>query len=309
MKENEKTGVIPLFFSVDDKYIPYLAVAIRSIICNLADSAECNIHLLTTGVSEENRRMILAMSTPRVNISFCDVGMLCGRLGPHLQLRDYYSASTYYRLFIPELFPQYERGIYLDCDIVVTADISELYNSEIGECLVGAVTDEVVTDIETFRRYSECVIELEPEKYFNAGVLIMNLRKMRETHFLEEFSALLCKRRFPVAQDQDYLNILCRDKVLYLSGEWNKTPFPYSPEKTPKLIHFKLNFRPWRYDGIRFESEFWKYAKKTEYIEILRAEKENYTDAERERDRLQGEGLLALAEKETENAQRKAGIQ
>lgn len=292
---------IPIFFSVDDTYIPYLSVAIQSVIENGSAEFIYDLYILTTGISIENCKLILGMETENTHISFVCVREHENCIGS-LSLRDYYSAATYYRLLIPEIFPDIERGIYLDCDVVVTSDVSEIYFSDLGEAIIGAVTDEVVTGNEIFSRYVRTVLPVEPHEYFNAGVLVMNLKKMRDDDFLSSFFALREKRSFPVAQDQDYLNVLCHDDVCFLPGSWNKTPFSRSEGDLPKLIHFKLNLRPWRYDGVPYGEVFWEYANNTPFSGILRKEKENYTESDRQRDAKQGEGLIQLAEYETKKA-------
>lgn len=292
-------NIIPLFFSVDDLYAPYLAVAIQSIKENASNDNQYHIHILVAAISEENKRRLSAMQDARIVIEFVDVRQQVLAMKEKLHLRDYYTLATYYRFFISEMFPQYTRGIYLDCDIVVTGDIAELYQVDTGDCILGAVTDEVVTHNEIFSRYTKTVVGVEAERYFNAGVLVMNLEKMRRLDLIGAFSRLLNLRQFPVAQDQDYLNILCFGDVHYIENTWNKTPFPDSPACTPKLIHFKLNFRPWRYTDVRFEEHFWRYAQHTAYAAELFRQRETYSAAEKERDAAQAAGLLALAKQET----------
>lgn len=306
MRLHEKER-ISIFFSVDDAYVPYLTVAIRSLTDNASDEFGYDIYILTQGVSEDNRELVLGLSSENTNIEFVRIGGDAGRVCKGLSLRDYYSAATYFRMLIPELFPTLKRGIYLDCDVVVTGDISELYLADMGDALIGAVPDEVVTGNEIFSRYVKTVICVEPGEYFNAGVLVMNLERMREVGFASQFDKLRSKRTFPVAQDQDYLNVLCHGKVKFIDTEWNKTPFCQVPDHPPKLIHFKLDLRPWHYDGVPYGEEFWKYADKTPFAEFLHNEKETYTDAKREADKRQGEGLLALAEAETEKAKIEKG--
>ena len=291
--------IIPLFFSVDDGYAPYLAVAIQSIKENASKDYRYNIYILVAAISEENKRRLSAMQDAHIVIEFVDVRQQVLAMKEKLHLRDYYTLATYYRFFISEMFPQYTRGIYLDCDIVVTGDIAELYRVDMGDCMLAAVTDEIVTTNAVFSRYTKTVVGVEAQQYFNAGVLVMNLEKMRRLDLIGAFSRMLNYRQFPVAQDQDYLNVLCFGDVRYIPNVWNKTPFPDSPDPAPKLIHFKLNFRPWRYTGVRFEEHFWQYAQHTAYADELLRQRESYSAAEKERDAAQAAGLLALAERET----------
>lgn len=296
MKLKFEKRVVPLFFAVDDRYIPYLAVALRSIMDNASDKYFYKAYVLVDEVSDDSRKEIVNMCEDNFSAEFVCVKDRLRKLGHRLHLRDYYTKATYYRFFIPEMFPGYDKGIYLDCDIAVTGDIAALYETKLGRNLVGAITDEVVTDIPVFADYSEKFLGIERDKYFNAGILVMNLREMRRIRIEERLGELMNMHTFTVAQDQDYLNVICYDRVKYLDRGWNKTPFPYSDKSSiPYIAHYKMDFKPWHYDGVVYEEVFWKYAEKTAYYDVLVSEKENYSDERKALDREQGENLKKLA--------------
>ena len=299
MKQTVKTTV-PVFFAVDDNYVPQLAVALRSLIANRSEKYNYEIYVLIEALSDASRNAILAMQENNVRISFVDVAKQLYSICSDLHVRDYYTNTTYYRFFIPELFPQYEKGIYLDCDIVITCDIAKMYQKQLGNKLAGVITDEVISDIDVFAHYSEIVLGISRYDYFNAGIMLMNLGRMREEHLRECFVDLLSKKTYTVAQDQDYLNVLCHNKVRHLSLMWNKTPMPDSNvARTPKIVHYKINFKPWRYDNIPYGELFWQYARMTPYFEYFQNTKNNYSDEEKARDEKQYLALEAQARYET----------
>jgi lipopolysaccharide biosynthesis glycosyltransferase len=161
---------------------------------------------------------------------------------------------------------------------------------------VAAVPDEIITDINVFGQYSEKVLRIPRNEYFNAGILTMNLAEMRRVKIEEQFASLLSQRTYRVAQDQDYLNVICYRKSTLLSKKWNKTPMPYSNRRRiPKIAHYKINFKPWRYDGVVYGELFWKYAEGTVYYDTLLRAKNAYTEQEKARDARQYEVLVALA--------------
>ncbi len=265
---------IPIFFSCDDNYIPFLSVAIRSMIDNACKKYDYAIYILNAGIKEENRSRITAMfakSAKNVRIEFTDVTDEAKTLGEVLHLRDYYTASIYFRLFIPKLFPNYKKAIYLDSDIVVTGDISELYFTELGGNLVGAVSDDVIASRDTFIDYAERGCGIDHGEYFNSGVLLMNLEKMRTEGLGERFIYLMNKYHFEtVCPDQDYLNVLCRGRVLRLDRGWNKMSIDRNYDGEPMLIHYNMFNKPWQYDGVAYGEYFWYYAERSDfYGEIL----------------------------------------
>ena len=301
MKNTQQRKTVPIFFAVDDNYAPYLAVALESLKDNASDKYFYDINVLIEKISDRNRNVIEGMQEENIRITFCDVTEKVRSLCERLHLRDYYTRATYYRFFIPNMFPQYDKGLYLDCDIAITRDVADMYNTSLGNNLVGAISDEVITDIEIFGNYSEAVLGVPRNKYFNAGILVMNLHEMRKMRIEEVFASLLSVKTYSVAQDQDYLNVICYVKVKMLNILWNKTPMPYSdPNKIPYIAHYKINFKPWKYDGILYGDLFWKYAKRTPFYAELLAAKNNYTDGEKKRDDDQYNALEALAKKETE---------
>lgn len=287
---------IPICFACDDNYAPYLAVAIRSIKDNACNDFNYYIHILNSGITEDNKAAILRMADENFMIDFVDVSRKMKRLCAKLHLRDYYSASIYYRIFIPQLFPQYNKAIYLDSDIVVTADISKLFFTDISDSLLGVVADQVVAAIPEFVRYVDVVCNVKADKYFNSGVLLMNLEKMREATIEERFVEIFNEHNFPtVAPDQDYLNVLCRDRVFYLDKGWNKMSVDTDYDGVPPIIHYNMFNKPWQYDGIPYADEFWKYAARTEFYTVLLSGKNNFTEADKEKHRSGGAALIASA--------------
>lgn len=285
--------IIPIFFSSDDNYIPFLSVAINSLISNASKEYNYEIIILNSGLSSENIQKISKYSKENVNIKFEDVRPKIKDIIKDLEfrLRDYYSISIFYRLFIPSLFKKYKKAIYLDADIVLVDDISKLYNEDIDNFLVAGVPDEVVNNNVYFREYSVKSLDLEPGNYFNSGVLLMNLEKFREEKIEEKFLHILSKYNFDViAPDQDYLNFLCKGKVKYIDRGWDRMPNPDKNfnDEDLHLIHFNMFQKPWNYDNVLYEDHFWKYANQTEFCNEINAMKAKYTVEDINKDK-QGE--------------------
>lgn len=291
--------IIPIFFAADENYMPYLAVALHSLKENASKQYFYQIYVLHANMNceSENVRKLCRYADEDLKISFVDVSGKMEEVKHSLHLRDYYTGATYYRIFIADMFPQYEKALYLDSDIAVLGDISELYNAELGDNLVGAIPDGAVASVAQFRTYTKEVLGIEAENYFNAGVLLMNLKAFREYGFYEKFCSLLEKYKFHVAQDQDYLNVICKDKVRYLGAEWNKMPIE-NDEQTPKLIHYNLTMKPWHYENVLYKEYFWQYARKTEFYQCILNALLAYTQEKKDADAASEKALIELCEKE-----------
>ena len=298
MKENLNT--IPIFFTVDDKYVPFLAVALQSLIENSSEKNYYLIKILYTSITEENQEKIKKYEKENVNIEFVDLNYYINKIKNKLYTRDYYSVTTYFRLFIPNLYPQYNKALYLDCYIVLLADVAELYNIDMGDNLVAAAPDDVIQKIEVFQEYAEKVVGVaDYRNYFNAGVLLMNLDELRKFDFQEKFLYSLEKIKFAVAQDQDYLNRLCKGRVKIISNVWDKMPISNDTDANDlKLIHYNLAFKPWHFEDILYKEYFWEYAKKTEFFDEIIKIRDNYTEEDRFNDKEGDKKLRELAQKE-----------
>lgn len=295
--------VIPIFFAVDDGYIPFLAVALQSLIENSSKNYYYSIKILYTNIKEENKKKISKYKKENVNIEFVDLNYYIEKVKHKLYTRDYYTKTTYFRLFIPNLYPQYNKAIYLDSDIVVLGDIAELYNVEMEDNLVAAAPDDVIQTTKVFQEYVEKVVGVaDYRNYFNAGILLMNLDEFRKFNFQEKFLYLLETIKFTVAQDQDYLNRLCKGKVKIIDKAWDRMPIATDDmkEENIKLIHYNLAYKPWHFENVLYKEHFWKYAQKTEFYKQIDEIRKNYTEEERFKDMEQYKKLQDLAQKESD---------
>ncbi len=304
--------IIPIFFAADEKYLPYLAVCLTSVKANASRAYDYHIYVLHAGMDEEAQKTLATYDDEQFTVRFVDISADLSVLAEKLCMRHYYTKATYYRIFIAGLFPQYDKALYLDSDVVVRGDISELYETDIDGYMVGAIVDGAVSEIKPLQGFTGLSLGVPHEQYFNAGVLVMNLKKFREIGFYEKFATLLGQYAFVVAQDQDYLNVLCKNQVKYIPSEWNAMPTGNHKAATPpKLIHYNLTAKPWHYDNILYQEVFWEYAKQTAYYDDLLAELHGYTDEDKANDKACEEGLIALAISEESNENnyiRKYGI-
>lgn len=299
----ENKNVIPIFFAIDDGYIPFLAVSLQSLIENSKKENFYLIKILYTNISEENQRKIQKFEQENVSIEFVDLNYYIEKIKDKLYTRDYYSKTTYFRLFIPNLYPQYTKALYLDSDVVVLEDVADLYNTNMENDLVAAAPDDVIQTIKVFQEYAEKVVGVANYRnYFNAGVLLMNLDELRKFNFQEKFIYSLDKIKFSVAQDQDYLNRLCKGRVKIVDPNWNRMPIAREKENQGdiKLIHYNLAYKPWHFEDILYKDYFWNYAKKTEFFDTIQKIKDNYSDEERFEDMEKDKALRMLAQKEAD---------
>ena len=280
--------MIPLFFTIDDNYAPFLAVALNSAIKNADKNRNYKAIVLHQGLNEENVKKLKALETDNFKIEITSIeanlNMLDDRMSNRLRC-DYFTLTIYFRLFIPHLFPQFDKGIYIDSDVVVTDDLGKLFDIDLKDNYIGACNDLSIKDVPPLVQYTENAVGVKKEEYINSGVLLMNLKKMRENDLEGHFLRLLDKYHFDtIAPDQDYLNAICNGKILYLEEYWDVMPNDKStPLDKTGIIHYNLFSKPWCYDNIQYGEIFWDYAKDSGFLEYLENFKKNYNKQEEDK--------------------------
>lgn len=274
---------IPIFFSIDDSYAPFLSVALKSAIDNSKSENNYRAIIMYESLSQDNRERLGSLATNNFKIDFVEMNEGLETITDRLSNRirsEYFTLTIYFRLFIASMFPEYDKAIYIDSDIVLEEDIAELFSIDIGDNFIGACRDASIDGIEPFQSYVEQVVGVDRNDYVNSGVLLMNLKKLRDADFDKHFLSLLNTYHFDsVAPDQDYLNAICKGSIYYLSPKWNTMPNEQKPKiEGAKLIHYNLFSKPWCYDGLQYGERFWHYAENSGYINEIREFKNNFTE-------------------------------
>nr|BAF56889.1 putative LPS biosynthesis protein [Pediococcus inopinatus]BAF56894.1 putative LPS biosynthesis protein [Loigolactobacillus backii] len=289
---------VPIFYAVDDNYAPYLAVSLASLVAHTSPDRHYQVIVLCDDLNTDNQGRLKAFETDNLKIQFVSIN---DRLKQEItdknnKLRsDYFTFTIYFRLFIAELFPKLDKALYLDADTVVLKDVGELFDTQLGDNLVGAVPDPFVGHTPETIDYVEQAVGIDSQKYVCSGVLLMNLAEMRRLKFAEHFLQLLNKYHFKcLAPDQDYMNAIARNRIYYLNPSWHiqiTTP----QDVDPWLIHYNLFAKPWRYDDAPRQSYFWTYAKQTDYETMLKQQLADMNPKEVARDQKNQSDLIQLA--------------
>ncbi len=280
---------IPVFFTIDNSYAPFLAVAINSAVKNCSENRNYRAIVLYQDLTDENYKKLKALETDNFKIMLtemkADFDALDDRMSNRLRC-DYFTLTIYFRLFIPAMFPQYDRGIYIDSDVVITDDIAKLFDTDIGDSYIGACNDLSIADIKELVKYTTDAVGVKKEEYINSGVLLMNLKALRENDLEGHFLNLLNTYHFDsIAPDQDYLNAMLNGKIHYLCERWDAMPNPVRERLSDTgIIHYNLFSKPWCYDGVQYADEFWKYAADSGFIEEIKAYKDSYDEEHKKAD-------------------------
>lgn len=227
----------------DDNYVPGVLVLIASAALH---NPAARFAVLDMGISQQNRGRIDALSA-RIGRTITRIE-ITGDVFSHLLVaRKHLTRSTYLRLLIPDLFPEEQRVLYMDCDMVVMDDLSDLDRVDLGNALVAAVPCP-----------SPDLVEVEATghidgSYVNAGLLVMNLPVWRAEHVASTCLALLSDPAKPLlSEDQSAINILGKGRILLLDRRFNIYSDPAGYDRIedfpahPAVLHYVVNNKPWK---------------------------------------------------------------
>jgi lipopolysaccharide biosynthesis glycosyltransferase len=172
----------------------------------------------------------------------------------------YFPRAVWFRVLLPELLPDLDRVLYLDADLIATDSLLPLWETPLGDHLLGAVTNPFYPFMAP---YVAPALGIDaPEDYFNSGVLLFNLARMREEGTARKLVDYALGHPHLHYPDQDALNVVCRDRWLHLHPRWNlqstfvtlaegDLPLPAQPVREarahPALVHFIGPYKPWTY--------------------------------------------------------------
>lgn len=304
---------IPIVFSADNNYTPMMGVAIYSLIKNVSDEYNYDILIFNKDISQENKEKILGMIDGEKNISirFIDFSEIVKDL--KLPTFKNYTIEIYFRLFMPYILEKYDKALYLDSDLVLTGDVAKLWNEDLKGKTLGAVIDigmvlHYYTKGKKYikKEYFENTLKkVNPDKYFNSGVLIIDLKQMKEKYDLENDILKIIEQEELHYPDQDALNILFCDDTQYISFRYNCVPENCGnrnienickdvPEelanayvesrKDPIIVHYALIEKPWIYScklDYELYKYFWIYAAESPYaydVISIKKKKANFAE-------------------------------
>ena len=260
--------IIPIFYSTDDNYVPWLCASLSSLVEHTSKKNNYHIHILNNGLSETSIKNLSNYQRENIKIEFVNLSEKIKPFEESLKEVYYFNMQVYFRIFIASMFPQFDKVLYIDCDTIILNDIAGLYNINLEGNILGATMDQIVAVTKPFHEYVLHAVGVHYKNYFNSGVLVIDAEKFRSEKIEEKFIHLITTYNFEVvAPDQDYLNFLCRGRVKYFDKSWNKMPLNDGSNDKANLIHYNFFRKPWKDSCVKYRKYFWHYCKKTPYYD------------------------------------------
>lgn len=220
-------GLIVVMVS-DDNYSFLLGNALYSLFDTNSEFASITVYIIDDNISDSNKRKMKKLAKDyKRTIEFLSTP----QMPSEIVVKGTLNISTYYRLVVCSLLPEkVKKVLYLDCDILVRSSLMELWNTDISSAYFAGVQD-------TTGKNSRISVELSCEDdYVNAGVLLMNIEKMRKDGMEKKFFEYLMHKNYRVEfNDQGILNHCCNFGIKLVNPKYNFM-IPYDRYDRKKLI-------------------------------------------------------------------------
>ncbi len=295
-----KSEPIVLVCAADDRYAMPLAVTARSALANLKGKRKMLLFIIDGNIKNYNKEKIIkSLKSENCEVKFIPKPDFLLKMAEfqHYGKDRIFSASgaALYRLMIAELLPrEFDKAIYLDSDLVVRGNLEELWETDLAENYVLAVQDMLIQYVSSpsgLLNYKELGISPDA-KYFNSGVLVINLKKWRDDKItIKAIDYLKHNREYVRWHDQDVLNALLASQWGELDPQWNfmvgiyeyslnlwkENIYPGHNEnvlndiqnlynnlvRNPYIIHFTSGRKPWNSRHTLLKEYFFEYADMT----------------------------------------------
>lgn len=260
METNSRISVV---VACDNHYVILMAALLKSIEMNHLTDNIVDIYIVDDHISKTNKSKLTgSLVLKKINLIWLKMSEIIPE-GVKLPLvNNSYPLNTYIRLLIPYFMPEeIKKVIFLDVDMIMLDDISNLWNIETGDKVIGAVNDNAgdheKTIAEGIENYKE--LGLDPnQKYFNAGLQLINTKKWLEQDITQKtFDAINNNKKYAGLGDQYGLNISLCGNWHEIDRMWNC--FSVCTDPKPKLIHYFHRKPIYKTYAYNYREEFFHY--------------------------------------------------
>ncbi|OJU52170.1 MAG: stress protein [Bacteroidales bacterium 45-6] len=229
--DNYRNSNIPLVIAFTPNYFIPAATCLLSILKHSDKSDKFDvIVLLSKDLPQVMKDKLHRFGGERMSFTYLN---LEGRLAD-IYVDEKYTVAASYRLLLPDLLPEYDKVLYIDCDVIVRNNLAELYRSvELRDNYMAGVFEATLD----FQIPHLEAIGCKPGEYINSGFLIMNLTKLRQDNMASKFIEA-SKAEYLEFPDQDVINQLCKGKILGLPPYCNSIRTFFLPQYKSSFLKF-----------------------------------------------------------------------
>lgn len=256
-----------IFLAANNAYAEQLCICLVSILNN-NKTENIHFHILSSDFSEESKKVVQKIRKKYKNwdISYHvpDEKLFCD-----LKLNiEYITKETYFRYIIADLMPYLDKCLYLDADLIVNGSLANLWKTPLENCYCAGVKDLFIER----SGYKNNIHFADNDLYVNAGVLLLNLTKIRQDGMVQKLFENTVKLAGKISyQDQDIINITFKDNIKEIDSIYNFTAENVKREERKRkkavIVHYTGKRKPWHDDCKNKLAPLWHtYAKLNEEI-------------------------------------------
>lgn len=279
-------NAINVAFAVDINNLDQVAVVITSILANSRDPAALRFFIVLDGAAEAAEQRMRGWAVKPANLTLIPYeNAFAGRA----RVR-YITTAALLRTQLPNALPELDRVLYLDADVIVLRDIAELYRSDLGGKAVGGVADlgmyirtrrgKIHGDPRCADYFKGLGLDLQQSDYVNSGVLVMDLRALRDLNFSAKALAFSNEHGTRlITMDQCLTNVILAGRIARLDPRWNAfghvmnqprhhhylsrrlQPGLRLQENDPWLVHYTGGNKPWNSADVWRADDWWVHAR------------------------------------------------
>ena len=302
--EAPPANAVTVVVAVDNNYVPHLAALIESIKEYFPQTRFLDFVVLDGGIHEINKKLLekqFFMNFKNGSINYID----CKDLYKNIKTHAYFTEATFYRISIVRLLPNHKKVLYLDTDIIVLSDISELFDLTLGEKYIAAAAPDICmkewiarghkkTIPKRYKGFKGIVVSEYVKNhlglgesagdYFQAGVMLFDLENFKEADIEKSAITDLTENKYWLL-DQDVLNKCLKERTLALDVSWNLVNgleffCKYMPDEwvqktrrafsNPKIVHYAgFDEKPWHSKSAPLAHYYWFFLRKTFWYEDI----------------------------------------
>lgn len=288
-----KHNNITIACSSSPEYVPYLSVWLASIKKNARKEYNYDLLVFERGISTQDKATLQNMMEQK-NCSLRFINPLKLIANTDIKVPKNYKLECCFRVLSPLLLKNFSKIIFTDIDMIAQDDLQKFYQFKTDNIALAACHDLVWGAFlnypqDTWALYAKNVLNLDqPYKYYNTGVMILNIKEWNANHYSQKILNLLEHREYRILE-QDAINSYFKDKIKYLDTKWNHNIessdfkrinlFSYMPlenklqyeedKKNPAIIHWAGRCKPWFYPDEDMADIWWQYARQTPFYEEI----------------------------------------
>ena len=180
-------STIPIVFVFDKNIILAAYIAIQSLIDTAYNATNYNIHIFHDGIHKKYLKEFEKITNNTHHKLYTHL-IERERFKDAPKNKNGWTEMVYYRLLIPEILPQYDKVIYSDVDVLFKDDLSDLYNMDLENYELAALSTSINIDSDENRAIGKIYFPENKNKYqYNSGILVFNSKKMREEKTVDKF--------------------------------------------------------------------------------------------------------------------------